>query len=98
MSAFVCSVLYHAVGSLCWNIYLTHHTQAINEALEGTGAPVQVVSGYLGRVTISVPWSALMSDSCRVEVTGLMLSVMPCFSSVSGEDFSKQTLCLIHSN
>ena len=63
--------------------------QAVNEALEGTGAPVQVVSGYLGRVTISVPWGALMSDSCRVEVTGLMLSVMPCLSSAAGEDLGK---------
>ena len=68
---------------------LACHVQAINEALEGTGAPVQVVSGYLGQVTISVPWSALMSDSCRVEVTGLTLSVMPCISSSPGEDFSE---------
>ena len=64
-------------------------TQAINESLEGSGAPVQVVSGYLGRVTISVPWSALMSDSCRVEVTGLTLSVMPCVGSSPGDDFSE---------
>ena len=63
--------------------------QAINDALEGTGAPVQVVSGYLGRVTISVPWSALMSESCRVEVSGLTLSVMPCISSLDGEDLGE---------
>lgn len=70
--------------------------QAINDTLEGTGSPVQVVSGYLGRVTISVPWSALMSDSCKVEVAGLTLSVMPCFSSSLGEDLSKKyiTLCM----
>ena len=50
---------------------------------------MQVVSGYLGRVTISVPWSALMSDSCHVEVTGLTLSVMPRLVSSPGEDFSE---------
>ena len=68
---------------------IVYTTQAINESLEGTGAPVQVVSGYLGRVTISVPWSALMSDSCRVEVTGLTLSVMPCIGPSLGDDFSE---------
>ena len=50
---------------------------------------MQVVSGYLGCVTISVPWSALMSDSCHVEVTGLTLSVMPRLVSSPGEDFSE---------
>ena len=64
-------------------------TQAINEALDGTSAPVQVVSGYLGRVTISIPWSSLMNDSCKVEVAGLTLSVMPRVTFSSGEDLSE---------
>ena len=87
---------------ICWCVstailWLTT-LQAINEALEGTGAPVQVVSGYLGRVTISVPWSTLMSDSCRVEVTGLMLSVMPCLTSVAGEDLGKANFITTHAH
>jgi hypothetical protein len=80
--------LYNGTGTIT-NVPL--NVEAVNEALEGTGAPVQVVSGYLGRVTISVPWGALMSDSCRVEVTGLMISVMPCLSSAAGEDLATMT-------
>ena len=39
-----------------------------------------------------------MSDSCRVEVTGLMLSVMPCFTSVAGEDLGKANFITTHAH
>ena len=51
--------------------------QAINEVLVGTSAPVRVVSGYIGHVTVSVPWTALLKDSCKVEISGLALSIVP---------------------
>ncbi len=61
----------------------------MNEALQGTGAPVKVLSGYLGRVTVSVPWTALLKDSCKVEVSGLTLSVVPLIASSRGEEQSE---------
>ncbi len=42
-----------------------------------TGAPVRVLAGYLGRVTVSVPWAALLTDSCKVEIGELSLTVAP---------------------
>ena len=51
--------------------------QAVNEALHSTGAPVKVLSGYIGHVTVSVPWSALFKENCKVEISGLALSVAP---------------------
>ncbi len=42
-----------------------------------TGAPIRVLAGYLGHVTVSVPWSALLTDSCRVEIAELSLTVAP---------------------
>lgn len=51
--------------------------QAINEALQSTGAPLKVVSGYIGRVTVSVPWSALLKENCKVEISGLAVSIAP---------------------
>lgn len=80
--------LYNGTGTIT-NVPLK--VEAINDTLEGTGAPVEVVSGYLGRVTISVPWSSLMSDSCKVEVTGLMLSVMPRIGLSTTEDLATMT-------
>ena len=61
---------------VCVFLYL-FSAQAVNEALQSTGAPVKVLSGYIGHVTVSVPWSALFKENCRVEISGLALSVAP---------------------
>ncbi len=63
-------------------------SQAINESLKGVGAPVQVVSGYIECVTVSVPWSALLKDNCKVELSGLTLTVAP-HSSFTMEEYCK---------
>ncbi len=70
----------------------------MNEALEGTGAPLKVLSGYIGRVTVSVPWTALLKDSCKVEVSGLTLSVMPLIASRSSEEQSKCLTAFCHAS
>ena len=49
----------------------------MNEALQSAGAPLKVLSGYIGHVTVSVPWSALLKENCKVEISGLALSVAP---------------------
>ena len=51
--------------------------QIINESLEEVNAPVRVVSGFVGRVTVTVPWTSLMSSSCTVMVSGLTITVTP---------------------
>ncbi len=38
---------------------------------------MRVLAGYLGRVTVSVPWAALLTDSCKVEIGDLSLTVAP---------------------
>jgi len=35
------------------------------------------VDGYISQMSVSIPWSSLLSDSSFVEVTGLMLTVQP---------------------
>ena len=49
----------------------------MNEALQSAGAPLKVLSGYIGHVTVSVPWSALLKENCKVEISELALSVAP---------------------
>ena len=51
--------------------------KAVNEVLNDISAPVRVVSGYIGRVCVSIPWSALMRESCTVEVSGLCVTIAP---------------------
>lgn len=41
------------------------------------GVPVRVLSGFIECVTVSVPWAALLKDSCVVELVGLTLCVAP---------------------
>ena len=59
--------------------------QAINETLEGTSAPVKVSSGYIGRVRVTVPWTSLLKDSCKVEISGLALAVIPNIAQTNEE-------------
>ena len=49
----------------------------MNETLQSAGAPLKVLSGYIGHVTVSVPWSALLKENCKVEISGLTLSIAP---------------------
>ena len=51
--------------------------QAINNVVENAGVPVRVVSGFIECVTVSVPWAALLKESCVVELAGLTIRVAP---------------------
>ena len=51
--------------------------QAINEALDTGHIPVQVVEGFVGNITVSIPWSALVSDNTKMSVTNLEITVQP---------------------
>ena len=67
--------------------------QTINEALEEVSAPIQVVSGYIGQITVSIPWSSLMRSSCKVEVSGLTVTVTPSQSCYGGQgEFSELSI------
>lgn len=66
-------------------VYVPFLNQTINEVLEESSAPLEVVSGYIGCVSISIPWSSLMSSSCKVEISGLNITVTPSCSQYSGQ-------------
>jgi len=51
--------------------------QAINEDLHALGVPVELVDGFVESITVSIPWSALIQDSTKVEVSGLELTLQP---------------------
>ena len=59
-----------------------------------TGAPIRVLAGYLGHVTVSVPWSALLTDSCRVDIAELSLTVSPCFQQRGDENSECVCVCV----
>ena len=51
--------------------------QAINEDLSNVHAPLELVDGFVECIAVVIPWSALVSDSTKLEVTGLELTLRP---------------------
>lgn len=39
--------------------------------------PLEFVDGFVEEMSVSIPWSALLSEASYVEVTGLRLTVQP---------------------
>lgn len=66
--------LYNGTGAIK---ELTLDVAALNEVADQLNLPVKFVDGYIGEICVSVPWHALLSESCFVEVSGLMVTIEP---------------------
>ncbi|KAH1007770.1 hypothetical protein HUJ04_004965 [Dendroctonus ponderosae] len=51
--------------------------EALNKLSETQNWPVQVVEGYIDKIHISIPWTAIFSESTQVEICGLRIKVQP---------------------
>ena len=52
---------------------------------EQQNLPIEFVDGYISQMSVSIPWSSLLSDSSFVEVVGLMLTIQPKQRADSGK-------------
>ncbi|XP_064622147.1 autophagy-related protein 2 homolog B-like isoform X2 [Lineus longissimus] len=50
---------------------------ALNELLENSHVPVEIVDGYVSKINVGIPWSALNNDSTTMEIHGLELTLQP---------------------
>uniref|UniRef100_A0A4W4G9J3 Autophagy related 2A n=1 Tax=Electrophorus electricus TaxID=8005 RepID=A0A4W4G9J3_ELEEL len=50
---------------------------AVNELLESLGAPLEIVEGFVRSIAVTIPWAALVTDHCTLEVTGLQITCRP---------------------
>lgn len=66
--------LYNGTGKIT---ELNLDVQAINEDLANLHAPVELVDGFVECISVAIPWSALVSDSTKLEVSGLELTLRP---------------------
>ncbi|XP_057705882.1 autophagy-related protein 2 homolog A isoform X1 [Corythoichthys intestinalis] len=57
---------------------------AVNELLESLGAPLEIVDGFVSSITVTIPWQALLTDHCTVEVTGLQITCRPKYRIAGG--------------
>lgn len=51
--------------------------QAVNELLESLGAPLEIVDGFVSSIAVTIPWQALVTDHCTLEVSGLQITCRP---------------------
>ena len=51
--------------------------QSVNEMLDNAGLPVEIIDGFIGSMSVSVPWTALLSESCCLDIQGLEVTITP---------------------
>ncbi|KZC06215.1 Autophagy-related protein 2 like protein B [Dufourea novaeangliae] len=73
--------LYNGTGRVT-NVSLD--VQALNEMGEQQNLPLEFVDGFVAEMSVSIPWSALLSEATYVEVTSLRLTVQPRQRTESG--------------
>uniref|UniRef100_A0A8C1JRR7 Autophagy related 2A n=1 Tax=Cyprinus carpio TaxID=7962 RepID=A0A8C1JRR7_CYPCA len=49
----------------------------MNELLESLGAPLEIVEGFVNSITVTIPWAALVTEHCTLEITGLQITCRP---------------------
>lgn len=59
---------------------------AVNELLESLGAPLEIVDGFVSSITVTIPWQALLTDHCTLEISGLQITCRPKYRTSGGWD------------
>uniref|UniRef100_A0AAQ5X0H3 Autophagy related 2A n=1 Tax=Amphiprion ocellaris TaxID=80972 RepID=A0AAQ5X0H3_AMPOC len=59
---------------------------AVNELLESLGAPLEIVDGFVSSIEVTIPWQALLTDHCTLEVSGLQITCRPKYRTSGGWD------------
>ena len=39
--------------------------------------PIEIVDGFIGSISVTIPWSALLSDNTVMEINNLELTIQP---------------------
>uniref|UniRef100_A0A7N4PGV6 Autophagy related 2A n=1 Tax=Sarcophilus harrisii TaxID=9305 RepID=A0A7N4PGV6_SARHA len=68
---------------------------SVNELLESVESPLELVDGFVGSIEVAVPWAALLTDHCTMQVSGLQLTLRPRSGQVPGTAESQSwTSCM----
>nr|XP_043897069.1 autophagy-related protein 2 homolog A isoform X2 [Solea senegalensis] len=59
---------------------------AVNEFLESLGAPLEIVDGFVSSIAVTIPWQALLTDHCTLEISGLQITCRPKYRTSGGWD------------
>uniref|UniRef100_A0ABM5F3Q6 Autophagy-related protein 2 homolog A-like isoform X2 n=1 Tax=Pogona vitticeps TaxID=103695 RepID=A0ABM5F3Q6_9SAUR len=68
---------------------------SVNEFLESVGAPLEIIDGFIDSIAVTIPWSALVTENCTVEVSGLQITCRPKYrSGASGSESQSWASCM----
>lgn len=67
--------------------------QAVNELLDSLGAPLEIVDGFVSSIAVTIPWQALLTDHCTLEVSGLQITCRPKYRT---SECSEKLLLLVN--
>ncbi|XP_067328652.1 autophagy-related protein 2 homolog A [Anolis sagrei] len=68
---------------------------SVNEFLESVGAPLEIVDGFIDSIAVTIPWSALVTENCTVEVSGLQITCRPKYRSAApGSESQSWASCM----
>ncbi|XP_048475573.1 autophagy-related protein 2 homolog A [Rhincodon typus] len=67
---------------------------SLNEFLDSVGAPLEITDGFISSISVIIPWSALITENCTVEVTGLQVTCRPKYHFVPGTESPSWSSCM----
>ncbi|XP_076877879.1 autophagy-related protein 2 homolog A [Brachyhypopomus gauderio] len=70
---------------------------AVNELLGSLGAPLEIVEGFVRSIAVTIPWAALVTDHCTLEVTGLQITCRPKYRTSGSWDSQGWSSCMTSS-
>jgi len=54
---------------------------------------LEIVDGYIGSITVTIPWSALISDNTVIDISDLELTIKPKYREDNGGDCFFMHVC-----
>ncbi|KAG8438091.1 hypothetical protein GDO86_008686 [Hymenochirus boettgeri] len=67
---------------------------AVNELLDSAGAPLEIIDGFIGSIAVTIPWSALVTENCTLEVSQLQVTCRPKYRSATSNDPQSWSSCM----
>nr|XP_014354197.1 PREDICTED: autophagy-related protein 2 homolog A [Latimeria chalumnae] len=72
----------------------TSRSRSVNEVLDTLSIPVEISDGFIGSISVTIPWSALLTESCTVQITGLQVTCRPKYRPAQGSESRCWSSCM----
>ncbi|KAM4720661.1 autophagy-related protein 2 homolog A [Rhinophrynus dorsalis] len=68
---------------------------SVNDLLDSAGAPLEIIDGFIGSISVTIPWSALVTENCTLEVSELQVTCRPKYrNAAAGAESHSWSSCM----